>query len=128
MSKFASVFRSVRIIAVLSMVTAPELALATEPAPDAGPAPAAGPSPASKLACHDKAVTGSGPGFSASQDLSAEAAQKDWLTKALAIYADATWSTAKDARMECVRQGLYSKCFASGAPCHPPLDAPAASK
>lgn len=69
--------------------------------------------------CHDKAFTGSGPGFKSSQYESEEAAVKDWLGKASAIFADADWNTAKDPVMECVKQGLYSKCFATGVPCHP---------
>ena len=69
--------------------------------------------------CHDKALTGSGPGFKSSQEESEEAAIKDWLDKASAIFADADWNTAKDAGMGCVKQGLYSKCFAEGVPCHP---------
>ena len=63
--------------------------------------------------CHDKALSGSGPGFKSSQEESEEAALADWLAKAQAIYADADWKTTKDPRMECVKQGLYSKCFAT---------------
>ena len=69
--------------------------------------------------CGEEALTGSGPGFKSSQEESEEAAIKDWLAKAGAVFADADWNAAKDANLECVKQGLYSKCFASGVPCHP---------
>jgi hypothetical protein len=83
-------------------------------------APPAAPSPTPKgFECHDKALTGSGAGFKSSQEESEEAAIADWLEKAQAIYKDATFETAKDADMQCVKQGLYSKCFAVGFPCHP---------
>jgi hypothetical protein len=78
------------------------------------------PSPTPKgFECRDKALTGSGAGFKSSQDESEEAAIADWLEKAKAVYADATWETAKDQGMQCVKQGLYSKCFAVGFPCRP---------
>ena len=83
------------------------------------PAPAAQSAPPKKLACHDKALTGSGPGFKSSQEESEAAAKKDWLEKAKTIYADADWNAAKDPLMQCVKQGLYSKCFATGFPCRP---------
>jgi hypothetical protein len=69
--------------------------------------------------CHDQALTGSGAGFKSSQEESEEAAKANWLEKAKEIYADADWNTAKDSGIQCVKQGLYSKCFASGFPCHP---------
>ena len=69
--------------------------------------------------CHNEALTGSGPGFKSSQEESEDAALADWLSKAAAIFADADWNTAKDSNLECVKQGLYSKCFATGVPCHP---------
>ena len=83
------------------------------------PAPAAPSAPQKGFECHDTALTGSGPGFKSSQEESEEAAKVDWLAKAQAIYADAEWETAKDPLMQCVKQGLYSKCFATGVPCQP---------
>ena len=35
------------------------------------------------------------------------------------IYPDADWAAAKEPLMQCVKQGLYSKCFAVGFPCRP---------
>jgi hypothetical protein len=69
--------------------------------------------------CGDKALTGSGPGFKSSQEESEEAAIKDWLDKAKAVFTEAEWDKAKDSSIACVKQGLYSKCFASGVPCRP---------
>ncbi|MEX1060483.1 MAG: hypothetical protein WED13_05630 [Methyloceanibacter sp.] len=83
------------------------------------PAPAAQSGPPKKFECHDKALTGSGPGFKSSQEESEEAAKVDWLEKARTIYPDADWATVKDPLMQCVKQGLYSKCFATGIPCRP---------
>jgi hypothetical protein len=97
--------------------SAAEPPLATAPAPAGAAAPASQPAQPEGLQCQEKALSGSGPGFNNSQEISEEAAKKDWLAKALAIYSDANWSTAKNASMECVKQGLYSKCFATGLPC-----------
>jgi hypothetical protein len=69
------------------------------------------------FACSDKALNGTGPGFSSSREHSEETAKADWLEKAKAIYSDATWETAKEIDMTCVKQGLYSKCFARAIPC-----------
>ena len=69
--------------------------------------------------CHDAALTGSGAGFKSSQEESEANAIADWLEKAHAIYPQSTWDTAKDQAMQCVKQGLYSKCFAIGFPCRP---------
>jgi hypothetical protein len=80
------------------------------------PAPSATPK---GFECHDKALTGSGAGFKSSQRESEEAAIADWVEKAKAIYPEADWTKAKDAKMQCVKQGLYSKCFADGIPCRP---------
>jgi len=71
--------------------------------------------------CHDKPLVGSGPGFKDSQDESEQAAKDDWLAKAKAVYPDADLATAKDVKWECVKQGLYSKCFLAAVPCHPKL-------
>ena len=122
MSKIAWVARSVVSLAALAVAIAPGPAPAAEPVPAAPPV--AQPAPATLLQCHDKAVTGSGPGFNSSQEQSEEAAKKDWLAKALAIYSDADWTTAKDPKMGCVKQGLYSKCFATAVPCHAPPSTP----
>ena len=54
-----------------------------------------------------------------SQDESEQAAKDDWLAKAKAVYPDADLATAKDVKWECVKQGLYSKCFLAAVPCHP---------
>jgi GH24 family phage-related lysozyme (muramidase) len=71
------------------------------------------------LECYSEALTGSGPGFKSSQEESEEAAKANWLEKAKAIYLDADWASAKEPLMQCVKQGLYSKCFATGFPCRP---------
>jgi len=114
MSKVASL---ACVILSTAAMAAPHLhALAAEPPSTAAPAPSA---TKPGFQCHDKALTGSGPGFKDSQEESEKAAKEDWLGKAQAIYSDAEWNTAKDVNMECVKQGLYSKCFATGVPCHP---------
>lgn len=107
------------LLGVAAMALAPVPAQAAELPPEAQTAPPSQSGPPKGYACHDKALTGSGPGFKSSQDESEEAAVADWLSKAAAIFADADWNTAKDPIMECVKQGLYSKCFATGVPCHP---------
>ena len=83
----------------------------------AGSPPDAHQAPSSELSCSDKALTGSGPGFKSSQEESEEAAIEDWLKRARAIYSDADWKKTKEPKMECVKQGLYSKCFAVAIPC-----------
>ena len=80
-------------------------------------APAAEPVRPPGFACGDKELTGSGPGFDSSREHSQETAKADWLVKARAIYADASWETAKKLSLTCAQQGLYSKCFASAVPC-----------
>ena len=90
---------------------------AEESKPPTSPPPPAQGAPSSELSCHDKALTGSGPGFKSSQEDSEEAAIKDWLDKAHAVYSDADWKKTKEPNMECVKQGLYSKCFATAIPC-----------
>jgi hypothetical protein len=117
MPKIASMPHVLLCVAALAAMSVPAQ---SEESPKTGePAPAAQSGPPKGFECHDKALSGSGPGFKSSQEESAEAATKNWIEQAKAIYADAEWSTAKDARMECVKQGLYSKCFAVGFPCHP---------
>jgi hypothetical protein len=111
MSKFTWVVVSA------GVMMAPALSEAAEPEPQAASPPAAQPAPSSELSCEDKALTGSGPGFKSSQEESEAAAIKDWLDKARAVYSDADWKKTKEPRMECVKQGLYSKCFAIAIPC-----------
>jgi hypothetical protein len=93
--------------------------IAGAPSPDADAETAAPSGPPKGYTCGDKAFTGSGPGFKSSQEESEEAAIKAWRDKAGAVFADADWNTAKAPILECVKQGLYSKCFATGVPCHP---------
>ena len=103
--------------AMAALALAP--AVAAEPPAEVEAKPSAPSGPPKGYECHDAELSGSGPGFKSSQEESAEAAIKDWLEKAKAIYPDADWKTTLDPRMECVKQGLYSKCFAIGTPCHP---------
>jgi hypothetical protein len=110
MPKIASMCGVILCLAATALGSAPSFAAEPPPAQSGPP---------KGYECHDKALTGSAPGFKSSQEESAEAAITDWLDKAAAVYSDADWRTAKDAIMECVRQGLYSKCFATGVPCHP---------
>jgi|SRR5581483_4694776 len=105
-------------------VSAAEPSKATEASQGAGQgAPGAGGNPAPEpvrppgFACGDKALSGTGPGFDSSREHSEQTAKEAWLEKAKAIYADATWEAAKDINMTCVKQGLYSKCFATAIPC-----------
>ena len=93
--------------------TSPATEVPGEPTPPVQPGPPKG------YECHDKVLIGSGAGFKDSEEASTEAAIQDWLAKASAIYSDAAWNAAQAANMECVKQGLYSKCFATGVPCHP---------
>ncbi len=86
-------------------------------APAAEGTPAAEPEHPPGFACGDKALSGTGPGFNSSREHSEETAKDAWLEKAKAVYSDATWQTAKEINMTCVKQGLYSKCFASAIPC-----------
>jgi hypothetical protein len=72
---------------------------------------------AEELQCADKTVKAWGLGFSPSPEQSVEAAKKEWLAKAVTIYSDAKWETAKEPDMMCVSQGLYSKCAATAVPC-----------
>jgi hypothetical protein len=99
------------------------LAALSAPAPaEDQPAAAGAPppeQPKTGYECSDKPITGSGPGFKSSQEESEQAAKEDWLAKAKAVYPDADVSAAKDVKWECVKQGLYSKCFLTAVPCHP---------
>jgi hypothetical protein len=112
---------------VLALLIVPLEVSAAEPSQAAeagqGNAPAAQGTPAPEpvrapgFACGDKALSGTGPGFDSSREHSEQTAKEAWLEKAKAIYTDATWEAAKELNMTCVKQGLYSKCFASAIPC-----------
>jgi hypothetical protein len=118
MPKIASISGVMVGVVAMALMFAPALAAEEPPAGETA-APPTPSGPPKGYECHDKALTGSGPGFKSSQEDSEEAALADWLAKAQAIYADADWKTTKDPVMECVKQGLYSKCFATAVPCHP---------
>lgn len=105
-------------IALMTFVLFNVAALVSLPAQVAGPAPGQS-GPPKGYRCHNEAITGSGPGFSSSREESEEAAIADWLAKAAKVFPDADWDKVKDPVMQCVVQGLYSKCFATGAPCQP---------
>ena len=92
-------------------------AFAADPPAAQGTPPAEQPKPG--FVCHDTPLVGSGPGFKDLQDASEQAAKDDWLAKAKAVYPDADLATAKDVKWECVKQGLYSKCFLAAVPCRP---------
>jgi hypothetical protein len=81
-----------------------------EEAPEAPPPP--------NLECHGDPVEGSGNGFLSSQELSEEAAINAWTELAKKQDPLTKWETAGKAELSCVKQGLYSKCFAIGVPCH----------
>ena len=72
---------------------------------------------ASALECADKEVSARGPGFTPSPETSMAAAKTEWLKKATAIYSDATIETAKDPKVMCASQGLYSNCTITAFPC-----------
>jgi hypothetical protein len=120
MSKFASVCRSVLGAAALAALAAPGLGIAADAdsESDGAQPPVETPVPAN-FECYKEALTGSGPGFSASREKSEDTAKADWLKKAQAVMSKATWEMAKDPDLTCVVQGLYSKCFATGVPCQP---------
>jgi hypothetical protein len=72
---------------------------------------------AAALECADKEVSARGPSFMPSPEQSMEAARTEWLKKATAIYSDATMETAKDPKIMCASQGLYSNCTITAVPC-----------
>jgi hypothetical protein len=130
MSKRASVARSALGALAVALVMGSVEVCAAEPlraaeaaqgtgqgAPAAEGAPAPEPVRPPGFACGDKALTGTGPGFDSSREHSEQTAKEAWLEKARAIYTDAAWETAKGLNVTCVKQGLYSKCFASAVPC-----------
>jgi len=74
--------------------------------------------PPPNLECHGNPVEGSGVGFLSSQDASELAAIAAWLELAKKQDPLTKWETAGKAQLSCVKQGLFSKCFAIGVPCH----------
>jgi hypothetical protein len=74
--------------------------------------------PPPNLECHGDPVEGSGQGFLSSQEASEDAAIAVWLELAKKQDPLTTWETAGKAGLSCVKQGLFSKCFAIGVPCH----------
>ena len=72
---------------------------------------------AAALECADKEVSARGPGFTPSPETSMIAAKTEWLKKATGIYSDATVETAKDPKVMCASQGLYSNCTITAFPC-----------
>ena len=117
MAKLAWVVLPALCAVAVAMMIAPPPVEAADPAPATEAAPAPEPVRPPGFACNDKAVSGTGPGFDSSRDHSEETAKEAWLEKARTIYTDATWQTAKELNVTCVKQGLYSKCFASAVPC-----------
>ena len=84
MPKIASICGVSLSVAMAALAVAP--AVAAEPPAEVEAKPPAPSGPPKGYECHDTALTGSGPGFKSSQEESADAAIKDWLEKAKAIY------------------------------------------
>jgi hypothetical protein len=84
---------------------------------------------AAALECADKEVSARGPTFTPSPETSMEAAKTEWLKKATEIFSDATMETAKDPKIMCASQGLYSNCTITAVPCgtKPVVPAPKAN-
>jgi hypothetical protein len=80
---------------------------------------------AAALECADKEVSARGPSFMPSPEQSMEAAKTEWLKKATEIYSDATMEMAKDPKIMCASQGLYSNCTITAVPCGTKPAAPA---
>ena len=72
---------------------------------------------AAALECADKEISARGPTFTPSPETSMEAAKAEWLKKATEIFSDATMETAKDTKIMCASQGLYSNCTITAVPC-----------
>jgi hypothetical protein len=98
MASFAACLRSALGACLMLMATAPAAS-------------------AAELSCATAEVTARGNGFSPSPELSEDKAKAEWLKKAVTVYSDATMETAKDPKMNCVSQGLYSNCAISAVPC-----------
>jgi hypothetical protein len=96
MSKVASVFHSACVTMLLAALPAAQ---------------------AAAVECADKVVSARGPGFTPSPETSMEAAKKEWLKKATKFFSDATMETAKDPKVMCASQGLYSNCTITAVPC-----------
>lgn len=73
--------------------------------------------PAEALQCADKPVVGAGPGFYPSPGQAEDVAKDAWLAGAHAVFADATWETAKNPDIVCAIQGLFHNCTATAIPC-----------
>ncbi|MGH6826431.1 hypothetical protein [Methyloceanibacter sp.] len=74
-------------------------------------------SQAAALECADTEISARGPTFTPSPETSMEAAKTEWLKKATEIFSDATMETAKDPKIMCASQGLYSNCTITAVPC-----------
>ena len=82
---------------------------------------------ASALECADKQISARGPTFTPSPETSMEAAKTEWLKKATEVFSDATMETAKDPKIMCASQGLYSNCTITAVPCGATLTKPKAN-
>lgn len=120
-------YRFVLVAGLIVALSSPLFAQDGDQAPGADPAmeegipgeeesPEAPPPPNQE--CHGDKVEGSGQGFLSSQEASEDAAIAAWLELAKKQDPLATWETAGKADLSCVKQGLFSKCFALGVPCH----------
>jgi hypothetical protein len=98
MPKIVSIFRSSLCLAAVLTVALPAIRAAA-------------------LECADKEISARGPTFTPSPETSMEAAKAEWLKKATAIFSDATMETAKDPKIMCASQGLYSNCTITAVPC-----------
>ena len=98
MPKVASIFRPALCLAGVLTVTLPAMQ-------------------AVALECADKEVSARGPTFTPSPETSMEAAKTEWLKKATEVFSDATMETAKDPKIMCASQGLYSNCTITAVPC-----------
>ena len=98
MPKIASIFRSYLCLAAVLTVALPA-------------------SQADALECADKEISARGPTFTPSPETSMEAAKTEWLKKATEVFSDATMETAKDPKIMCASQGLYSNCTITAVPC-----------
>ena len=72
---------------------------------------------AADLQCSSEEIRGRGVGFLPSRKESEDAAKTVWLEKATKVYSDATVETAKDPKMGCAKQGLYTNCTMAAFPC-----------
>ena len=83
------------------------------------------PARAAELTCHKAEIVARGVGFLPSRKESEQAAKKVWLEKATKIFADAAIETAKDPKLGCAKQGLYTNCTIAAIPCGAVPAAPA---